>query len=145
MLRSLVLVLLILPTLALADVGVRVEFGGWSRHFSAFSKNVTNETHQILAVEYRGFGIGRFENSFGRNTLFVSKIWRQHSVMGLKNLNAVASLGLSKGYRVCYGDDSSQSNICPHGYIGLEYIQGFFYHAMKFQPAVVVYNMGVEF
>lgn len=138
---ALVVTLTSLPTLA--DESLRVEVGGWGKHPAAFAKDVTNETFDILAVEWKGVSFGRFNNSFSRETYFVAKNWRKKDLLGVSNLNAVASLGLNKGYRVCYGDSDGDSKVCPHGYVGLEYEIGRAYVSVKTQVAVTLVTFGV--
>lgn len=145
-LRLLIAAMLILISFyAEADDKIRVEFGGWSRHAAFASGGVTNESHDILGVEFKGVSVGKFNNSYGRETWFAAKVWRWEGLLDVKHLNGVVSAGLNKGYRRCYGDDNTSGNVCAHGYVGAEYVTGFFYQTVKAQPGVVLYNLGVVF
>lgn len=130
------------PAYADMDREVRVAFLGWSQHW--LKVDVTNENHEILAVEYMGWSAGRFDNSYGRETWFISKNIRWQNV-GLENLNGIAAVGLNRGYKGCFNDQGNTSNICPHGYVGFEYETDVITYSFKLQPGVVIFNPEVKF
>lgn len=140
--KSIVSVLLTVALSATTVVAeTRLAIGGWSHHY-AWKDTITNETHNILALEHEGYSAGYFKNSFDRDTFFVAKNWR----WGLsENINLTASLGLNKGYRMCYGDDDSNSNICPHGYLGVEYTKYRVVPTLKMQPGVILFSPEIKF
>lgn len=125
------------------DRELRVGFGGWSQHFG--KPDVTNESHNIMAIEYMGFSAGRFDNSYDRETWFIAKNFRLENIGGLEHVNGVAAIGVNKGYRECYGDNGDKGEYCAHGYVGLEYDKHALIHSVKMQPGVVLYNQEVKF
>lgn len=127
------------------DDQVRVEFGGWSRHAKSVSSNVTNERHEIIGVEYKNIAVGKFDNSYGRETYFVAGVSRWKGILEIEDLNFVASLGINRGYTTCYGEDYSNKDVCLHGYLGVEYVKDFAYISAKVQPGVGLINFGVVF
>lgn len=130
---------LVLSTGVVAET--RLAAGGWSHHWWS-SNNVTNSNHKILGIEHDGYSFGKFDNSYGRETYFIARNWRTPIA---EDVNFTASLGVSKGYRTCYGDDESGSNICPHGYIGFEYDRYRIVPSIKIQPGVVVFSPEIKF
>jgi len=143
--KSLAIILLLtLSTTAMADNTLRLEFGGWSSHASLLSDGITNESHDIIAADWKGVAVGRFNNSFGRETWFIAKTWRSSNVFGVDNLDAVASLGLNKGYRGCYRDSDDSGKICPHGYFGFDYSVKRVYISIKTQIAATILSFGVK-
>lgn len=111
---SIVSTLLALIFSVSAAAETRLALGGWSHHYK-WKDTVTNETHNIVALEHAGYSGGYFKNSFGRDTFFIAKNWRWAMS---ENINLTASLGVNEGYRECYGDNGPNSRICPHGYVG---------------------------
>lgn len=133
------MILTSLPTLAQDQL--RVEFGGWGKHLPQFEEEITNNTFNIFAVEYKGVAAGRFSNSYDRETWFVAKTWRG-DIVG--DLSWTASLGVNKGYRECFGDNGGSGRICPHGYVGLDYEVGRAYISVKTQVAVTLFSLGFK-
>lgn len=127
--------------------------GGWSKHMSDFSDDITNETHNILAVERDGWSAGYFENSYGRDTFFVGHTWRKEFFM--EHLEFSAQLGINYGYRECFGDKSTTKNICPHGYLGVGYTKYRVVPTIKMipgidesgmiKPAVILFSPEIRF
>lgn len=125
------------------DRELRVGFLGWSEHY--MKTDITNESHNILAVEYMGFSAGKFDNSYDRETWFIAKNFRLEGLGGFEHVNGIAAIGVNRGYRECYGDDGSGPTYCAHGYIGLEYDKHTLVHSVKFQPGVFLYNPEIRF
>lgn len=138
------LVLLLLSTTASADFyGIdRIALGGWSKHVPS-SENVTNETHNIFAIEASSWAAGYFKNSYGNDTVFVSKIWRKRAQ---GHVNFILSLGINYGYTTCLSpDDNSGKNVCPHGYIGIEYDKYFIVPTIKWAPGAFIFSPEIKF
>jgi len=138
------LMIIIMTTPAMADLSLEkpdkplneqwmVAVGGWSKHMNGFSDGVTNETHNIFAVEHDGWSAGYFKNSYGRDTFFVAKVWRKEF---LKDIEGSAAFGISRGYTRCIGDDNSGKNICPVGWIGISYTKYKVVPTIKVIPAI---------
>lgn len=119
----------------------RLVLGGWSRHVPS-SASITNETHNVVGVEHRNYSAGRFDNSFGRDTYYVARNWRGPVSL---HWNWIASLGMSRGYRTCYGDDNSNTNFCPFGYVGVEYDKYRVIPTFKIVPGAVVFSPEIKF
>ena len=138
------ILLLVFTTPALSDDTLRIEFGGFSYHIPAASKGVTNESHNILAADWLGYSAGKFDNSYGKETWFVAKTWRSPDVFGVKDLDAIGSLGVNRGYTECYGNNGDSAKFCPHGYVGFDYSVGRVYISVKTQVAVTLVNFGIK-
>lgn len=81
--------------------------GAWSKHISSEDYN---ETHKMLALEYRGVIGGYFENSYSEDALFAgyrfTRQWR--------DFEGGLMVGAVYGYRHCIkGWDESDRQICP--------------------------------
>jgi len=133
--------LLALP--AHADLSLdRVAVGGWSKHVPS-SDTVTNETHNILAFEVDSYVAGYFKNSYGRDTYFINKVWREPAT---ENVSFVWSIGVSHGYTVCFGpDDNSSKSICPSGWIGIEYNKYRVVPTIKWAPGAFIFSPEIKF
>lgn len=83
--------------------------GAWSKHIVQDS-NYLNERHDLLAVGVGNVFVGRFLNSFSRETFAVAYKW-SHDIT--EDIEAGAFLGAMRGYTTCYGEDGSGKNICP--------------------------------
>lgn len=134
-------ILLLVASLAVeAREPVHVALGGWSTHLK--SETVTNETHNIVAAEHRGYGFGYFKNSFGRDSFFVSKNWRWDVH---RNVEVTASLGINRGYRGCYGDFKESASVCLHGHLGIGYTKYFIEPTIKLFGDAIVFSPEIRF
>lgn len=82
-----------------------VYLGAWSTHFGG----EYNETHNLVAYEHNDYTAGYFKNSHDRDTVFISKDVYTQTRVG----EVGAMLGAMRGYTVCYGDDDTNSDVCP--------------------------------
>jgi len=124
------------------DNSVIIHAGAWSEHWGGMASNVTNESHNLIAVETHGYTAGFFENSYDRNTVYAGKVWRGNLS---ENVSASLSLGFSYGYRECYGDNGEDQSVCLHGYASIGYdiaeIGGMDIRpSIKVMPGVVVFS-----
>lgn len=84
-----------------------VLLGAWSTHFN--SDYEYNEQHNLVAVEMNSYVAGYFKNSYNRDTVFIAKEFSKRSIAGTFGLMA----GVMRGYTVCYGEDYSNTDVCP--------------------------------
>lgn len=92
--------------------------GGWSHHVMADEDYRYNETHNAIMVERDGWLVGRFDNSYNRETWAIGygRAWKRG------NVKASLTGGLMRGYEKCYDEDGSgTSNICPMIYPSVTY------------------------
>lgn len=97
---------------------VSVFYGHRSKHW--ITKDYTNSEHNMVAVRVGNFAAGTFKNSYGRETWFAG-------VYGEKkygNLSLFGIAGAMRGYTKCYGEDGSNSNVCPVAAFGVSYNLG---------------------
>ena len=80
--------------------------GAWSSHFN---KGDYNEQHNLVAYEHKDWTIGYFKNSYNRDTVFIAHDFKYK----FRNIEVGAMAGVMRGYRVCYGDDESNADVCP--------------------------------
>lgn len=120
----------------------RLAVGAWSKHVPS-SDTVTNETHNLVGIEYQSVGAGYFKNSYGRDTFYVGKVWRKQTE---ENVNFVWSLGANYGYRGCFqSDDGGNASLCPHGYIGIEYTKYRVVPTIKWMPGAFIFSPEIKF
>lgn len=84
-----------------------VLIGAWSTHFD--SDYEYNEQHNLIAVEVNSYMAGYFKNSYGRDTVFLAKEFSKQTSVGEFGVMA----GVMRGYTVCYGDDDTNTDVCP--------------------------------
>ena len=123
--------------------------GAWSHHHIGGS-NVTNESHDLVAVEYKSFVFGRFNNSYDHETWFALRVWRKnlgHIDPILENIDGSIAVGVNKGYRECYGpgDPGDGGKFCPDGYVGLSYTRYAVQPSIKYKPGVIIWNIETKF
>lgn len=123
-----------------------LHLGAWSHHYG-WGNSITNETHNLVAVENSGYALGYFENSYGRDTIFMAKSWRGYKT---QRLSFSAALGLSYGYKECYGDTGERRAVCPFGYVGAGYDviqkeQFILRPTLKMLPGVVIFSPEIKF
>lgn len=94
---------------------VEVFYGYKSHHW--LSKDVTNETHHLLGVRVDHFVAGRFDNSYGRESYFVGAYGEKEYY----DFELFGVVGAMRGYTKCYGDDESNTNVCPLLAFGVSY------------------------
>ena len=121
----------------------RLLVGGWSKHL--VSQDVTNSNHKVLGIESHGWSAGYFQNSYGRPTWFVNRAWRWPGLFGIRYLEGVASIGLSYGYRNCWGDRGSHAHTCPDGIVGISWTQYRVIPSIKIKGDAVVFQPEIRF
>lgn len=107
------------------DAGASLFAGAWSTHL--ITEDYTNETHNLVGVEYKGFVAGYFENSYGRDTVFVGKFMETNLT---ENISGFVIVGAMHGYTRCVGEDGSSKNLCLMASVGASYTR------YKVQPTV---------
>lgn len=121
----------------------RLMIGGWSTHL--LSEDTTNSNHKVLGVETHGWAAGYFQNSYDRPTWFINKSWRWENFLSVKHLEALAGVGISYGYRECYGDRGSHARLCPDGVVGIAWTQWRVVPSIKLKGDALVFSPEVKF
>jgi len=120
----------------------RLALGAWSRHIPA-SSSITNETHNLVAVEHNGWQSGYFKNSYGKDSIFVARTFR---LRYSKYVNFTFSVGLNRGYRTCFGPGTDKTaNICPHAFAGVEFTKHRIIPTVKATPGVILFSPEIRF
>lgn len=100
----------LIQTKALADA---LYVGAWSKHINP-SPMVNNESHNLVAVEYKSYLVTAFKNSFSHDTVAVAK---RYELFQRGHFKAGIYLGASYGYKgTCEATDGPTSNervVCP--------------------------------
>ena len=82
--------------------------GAWSDHIA--SKTDYNETHNLVAVEYKSTIAGYFENSFGDDSFFAGSTYSRQ----WGDFEAGLMVGAMYGYKGCKGQQSEpKKTVCP--------------------------------
>lgn len=81
--------------------------GAWSKHIGG---NATNETHSFIGFESNKYLVGWFKNSYDDPTISVD-----YKVLNYDKgyWNAGAYLGVTYGYKECYGGNGDARKVCP--------------------------------
>lgn len=82
-------------------------FYGWKSHHW-ITKDYTNDTHHMVGVRVGGVVLGRFDNSYGRETYFVGL----YEDTRISDFEFFGVLGAMRGYTTCYGEDGSDADTC---------------------------------
>lgn len=124
--RYLPAIILILSCGQALASGTYLHTGAWSKHFS---DDAYNESHSLLAVEYRSYMAGYFRNSYGEDSVFAAKRWSwSHG-----NWEAGIAVGAVYGYRHCFKGWADRSRrVCPLVSPSLTYTK------YAIQPSVLV-------
>ena len=103
--------------------------GAWSKHISS---DAPNETHNLAALEYKGYLGGKFKNSYNDNTIFAAINYKKNFT---KNVEAGIVLGLNYGYRGCFPpDETGSKSVCPMAVPHVSYTK----HVV--QPTVLLFG-----
>lgn len=86
------------------ELNVRLTAGGYSTHL--LSENVTNESHDHFAVQVAGVELGRFNNSYGRESYYLAYEATWKNVLG-PHVDAFLKSGVVYGYVDCIDRGSS--------------------------------------
>lgn len=112
--KLLFVVLMLLATAASADYSVYL--GAWSYHapwatydYQDEPDGSFNETHNLVAVKYDGWGFGHYKNSYRHDSYFISRelVSRQWGSFR-PSVHAI----IVTGYQDCLGIDKLD-DICP--------------------------------
>ena len=97
----------LLAASAQATADTYLHTGAWSQHFS---DRTYNESHNLLAVDYKSYVVGYFENSYGEDSFIAAKRWSWQ----YGNWEAGVSAGAVYGYRHCLkGWTDRNRRTCP--------------------------------
>jgi hypothetical protein len=105
--------------------------GSWSKHFKSHSTGFEyNDTHNLIALQKDGYTLGTFENSFYRQTYFLTKAFYKAKY---KDVVFIMNAGLSYGYGACLSDSIREAEkLC-----GIAFPE-FVYTKYKIQPVATV-------
>lgn len=110
-----------------------VHLGGYSHHVATGSEYDYNSNHQLTAIEYGSFMAGRFKNSYGRETQIIAYGWSEQ----WGDWRGSVHVGLTRGYRSCYGDRGDKARICPVAFPAL------YYTKYRMQPGVLLFGEAI--
>ena len=94
-------ILMLALTCALLDVisfsaqADAIYLGAWSKHIQPH-ETIDNESHNLVGIEYGGYMVSSFKNSFGLETYGVAK---RFEIFQTQNFKAGLYVGVSYGYR----------------------------------------------
>lgn len=91
----LALVCALLDFISISAKADAIYVGAWSKHIKPAS-SVNNEDHKMVGVEYGGYMVSRFVNSFGSTTVAVAK---RYELFEKDNFKAGVYIGVTYGYR----------------------------------------------
>lgn len=109
----LVVICALLDLVSISAQADAIYLGAWSTHVKP-SAVVTNEKHDLVAIEYGGYMVSSFKNSFDDHTIAVAK---RFEIFESGNWKAGVYIGASYGYRgSCQqneGYDNDPRVVCP--------------------------------
>lgn len=82
--------------------------GAWSKHVFTSSSD-KNETHALVAIEKDGWMFGRFDNSYYRETWFVTK----NLTRKFEDVEYGLMLGAMRGYEELFGVKGNDWKVWP--------------------------------
>lgn len=117
-----ILLFLLLATPCLADDGVTVFIGQWSRHWNEAEPKY-NSKHDLLGIEYNNYGLLHFVNSYYQPTTGIYKRYNLGLNFGVKGVllkgyqgyqgNGVLLPAVVFDYRVYYNNFGLELNTVP--------------------------------
>lgn len=123
--------LILIAVVVMADpvsADTTVHLGGYSYHLSTEDLHDYNNWHRLVAVDVRGALLGRFANSFGRESTILA--YGKTAQWGY--WRGTIYLGAVHGYRGCYGDWADRTHWCPVAMPALRYAR------YRVQPGVLL-------
>lgn len=136
------LILLSLPNFSIAN---SIYLGLVSAHFNweygCFHERcqqfkTPNHNHNLIMIEYKGYEIGSFKNSYSDQTFLIA---RQIELGVFSDLRAIAHIGVDYGYHVCSGEArwNTKNLFCPRLMFEIEYTK------YRFQPVIIFFGEGM--
>ncbi|ASV44534.1 hypothetical protein PBI_SCTP2_519 [Salicola phage SCTP-2] len=145
--KLLIIVLIMLPNIVYAEFNLsagswvedkketfNLSLGAWSKH--VLSNDISNETHNMIAVQKSRIMGGYFKNSHGNDTFFIN-YYREFEIT--KNIEPFVTFGLMYGYTECFGEDNSSKDVCPMGVIGVSYTK------FRIEPTLYLLGDAISF
>jgi len=86
------------------ELDIRLTVGGYSKHL--LSTDVTNESHDHFAIQVMGVELGRFNNSYSRESWYLAYEATWENVLG-PDVDAFLKSGVVYGYVDCLEPGSS--------------------------------------
>lgn len=119
--KTLILLLLIMQLTVSAE-SLALYGGGYSTHLIDSNPNISNESHDLIAVQYDTVITGRFNNSYGRESYFVAYEWNWRPFKEMPYVQTFTWAGLVNGYTSCSFDGGSgNSRLCAMAVAGARY------------------------
>tara|TARA_Y100001973_G_scaffold105035_1_gene176718 strand:- start:1682 stop:2119 length:438 start_codon:yes stop_codon:yes gene_type:complete len=116
-----------------AKAETAVVLGGWSEHL--ITDEDYNESHDAVLLEHDQYMVGRFNNSYGRESYVAAYGWTKQ----WGNWRGSVHAGVIKGYSKCFGDDGDSGRVCPMVYPAVTYTK------YRVQPQVGLLGEAVVF
>ena len=110
-----------------------IHAGGYSYHVATGHKYDYNDWHRLAAVEHGSYMAGYFRNSYDRDTFFVVHGWQKQ----WGHWRGSVHVGMTYGYRGCYGDFDTKGRYCPVAFPALHYTR------YRVQPGLVLFGEAV--
>lgn len=90
-----------------------IYLGAWSHHIKP-ADTINNENHKLIAVEYKGYFVSHFKNSFNDTTYGVAK---RYEFYRSTDFTAAVYLGVTYGYKgACEASNEALPDnkvVCP--------------------------------
>lgn len=119
--KHLIAIVALLVVASNASAEGSVYLGGWSKHEA--SAKATNETHDFLVFEYKGYVAGSFINSYGARTDIVGKKFNI-DILSSENFKTSFGLGVTHGYKSCLTNvqpNDAPSKYCAEPLLEIQY------------------------
>lgn len=98
--------------------------GGYSHHWIV--DNVTNESHDMLAIQYGTYVAGRFNNSYGDESYFIAYEFNWRPFEFDPYIQTFTWSGAVRGYRNCVFDKmTGDAELCLFIVGGIRYTRWF--------------------
>lgn len=98
-----------------------------SKHW--FTQDYTNDTHHMVGLRINNIVVGRFKNSYDRETFFLGFYGELNLT---ENWHVLGAIGAMKGYTSCFGNEGEDARWCAMVAGGVSY-SGF---SEYIQPAI---------
>lgn len=135
--KHLIAIVALLVMASNASAEGSVYLGGWSTHLK--SAHATNETHDFLVVEYKGYIAGSFINSYGARTEIVGKKF-EIDMLSTENFKTSLGASITHGYKNCLTNEQDASLPAKYCFDPLAELQ---YTKYRVAPSLIVVPAGL--
>lgn len=143
--KTLIAAVALLVVASNASAEGSVYLGGWSKHLA--SAHATNETHDFLVLEYKGYVAGEFINSYGYKTEIVGKKFNI-DMLSTENFKTSVGASVTHGYKNCLTNDQpkdASAKYCFDPIIEVQYTKYRIVPTGLLIPGGVVLAINVKF